>query len=287
MKKIGILGLIFYLLGMRKKSLLIFKLRGGLGNQLFQIAGVSNISHGLNFNILFYDGDVRMNPRDKLGAASLEFEIYKLFPKNIIIYRPDLLANHLIKALKRINSFNSLLQVVDLDYQLPNSEISVTIAQGYLQNVDHILKIEPTTLDQVFNVSDGITVGPNLCVMHIRGSDALRHSEMTLNASYYREALFRLGVKDGDTIDVFTDDPVHAKRICSQLNQYTFNFLEDQKSFTPAVLLLQLSMYKKIICSKSTLCWWAAYLSHSRNIDSEVISPWVDKLKVDGWIAIG
>jgi hypothetical protein len=286
MKRIGILGLLLYLLGARKKSLLIFKLRGGLGNQLFQIAGVSSNSDGLDFNVLFYDGDVRLNPRDELGASSLEFEIHKLFPKNVIVYRPDYFANQLIKALRRIKSFSYFLQVVDLDYQSPNPEICVTIGKGYLQNVNHVLDIKPTTLHLVFRVTDGITVGASLCAMHIRGSDALRHSEMLLNASYYREGLLRLGAKNGETIDVFTDDPVHAKKICSQLNEYTFNFIEDHNSIAPAALLLQLSMYKKMICSKSTLCWWAAYLSHSRYADSKIISPWVDKLRVEGWIAI-
>ena len=284
MKKIGFIGLLLYFLGIKKKSLLIFNLRGGLGNQLFQIVGVSSHSKSQNLDILFCDSDVRMNQRDRDGAVSLEFDILRLFPKEVMVYRPTWVTAHLVRFIKKIEFLSEHLKSIDLDQEKISPDIRITLAKGYLQDINHVLEAQESTLTQIFEVSTEIMADPQSCAMHIRGGDALLHSEMILSESYYHRALIALGAKADQPIDVFTDDHLYAKKICSSINQYSFNFVEINKQIPPAKLLIQLSSYKRIICSKSTLCWWAAYLSQLRDTNAMIVSPWSDKLRAKGWI---
>ena len=100
MRVIGLVGLLQHLfVRPEKKPIRIFLLRGGFGNQLFQIAGISHFSRINNFNVIFCDSDVRLNPRDRTNRNSLDIDFSSWFSPDVSIYKSSKFLNLVVRVL--------------------------------------------------------------------------------------------------------------------------------------------------------------------------------------------
>ena len=82
----------FTFLGPEGQSMGILILRGGLGNQLFQLSGGLYFQKRLSFQCLIYDFDLRLSSRDNflpryqnLNLHETEFDVFRYISKSIML----------------------------------------------------------------------------------------------------------------------------------------------------------------------------------------------------------
>jgi hypothetical protein len=158
--------------------------------------------------------------------------------------------------------------------------------QGYLQNAQFPKAIPTDTLKRTFDQAKAETPKPGSIAIHIRAQDGLQNSAMVLSLDFYRSGLMYLGANSESEIDVYSDDISYAKSFCGQLGDLRFNFPEIDLELKSTELLLKIASYNKIISSKSTLCWWAIYISQIRNPNAVIVSPWESGLHVESWVRL-
>ena len=273
--------------GAGSRNIRIFLLRGGLGNQLFQIAGAASLSMKHNFDVIFCDSDVKKNPRDRKFGSILELNFDLWFSKKVNVYKSSAGTNLLVRFFRsrKIPLSPTYFSQCDIDQYRP--QLKWGFMQGYLQNSSFVLRLPPSVAALTFKDFSRKERNDNGIAIHIRAQDALKRKEMYVDLSYYQNALRFLHAASETKIDVYSDDLEYAKILCSEIGNYNFNFPEQDSALNPIDLLITISMYDKIISSKSTLCWWACYLSVSRNPLSIIISPWNNDLHLSAWHSIG
>ncbi len=287
MHKTNLLKLWSYLFWPNKsRKLRIYLLRGGLGNQLFQIFGIAKLASSSDFDVIFSDYDVRINPRDKKGASSLELNVESLFSRDCLLHKADWSINLFIRILNKRIIGNNHISRINLDHERDDFGKSVGIVYGYLQNSETIKSFCEQSVRSVFNFSDNSLPNSAVIAMHIRALDALQHKEMYLDEEYYRKALSEFVGQESATVDVYSDDSSYARMLCSRIGDFEFRFPEEELALEPIQLLAKLSSYNRIIGSKSTLCWWASFLAELTQTNVQVISPWEAHLNLETWTTI-
>lgn len=280
MKIIGLRSFLLYFL--RRRRIRIYVLRGGLGNQLFQIANGIKTAEKFNFDIAFHDVDVKRNPRDQKGAESLNFPFHELTDK-VQVYRCGSSMQILMRILMSRYFKNTLTTNLDIEQLSLNQKNKFGILQGYLQNLGFRESFEDNVISRIIQRPMTDNKGISRIAIHLRARDSLQHPGMSLSKGYYENALRSVVENPDSVVDVFSDDIDFAQDLCQQLDRFQFNFLEQKVSLSATELLWKLSSYEKIISSKSTLSWWACFLASSTRKDTVVISPWDASISLRDW----
>ncbi|CAB4757393.1 unannotated protein [freshwater metagenome] len=286
MRQSSITTLLSYLGRTKTGKIRIFLLRGGLGNQLFQIAGMASLSKSKNFYVVFCETDVKKNPRDKQGAAALSFDVESWFSEQNSVCKSNKIMDFLIRVLRSEKVRKFSLKNINADLAIKYSEITIATIQGYLQSAKFPMAISADIIKETFHQETDELINPESVAIHIRAQDGLQNSAMVLGLSYYRDGLMHVGANSESSIDVFSDDILYAQSFCAQLGNFSFNFPEIDLELSPTDLLLKLASYNKIISSKSTLCWWSTYIAQTRNPGAVIISPWESDLHLENWIRL-
>jgi len=217
--------------------MLVVKLQGGLGNQLFQLAAVETIARETTRNV---------------------YLIEKNSPKTL-----HSVVNYFSSLLSRFNSyplFNGPCSIVnepsyvkhDWTKIIPEGPVCL---QGYFQNWKYISDdfVSKLVLPEC-SIIDGAFI-------HIRGGDYvnhwLHHVDLT---TYYEKAIEHFA--ETTHFYIFTNDIEYAKNFTFlQKIQYTF-VSEDE-----VMALCMMSKCKQGgICANSTFSWWGAFLNPNRTI---------------------
>jgi hypothetical protein len=285
MKKFGLLQALITSKKDKSRKICFFYLRGGLGNQLFQIISLINRSLAEDFDIVFCDQDVRKNPRDKNGALGLKLT-YSVIDSDTEIMQSSRLLNHILRGFRsqRISCLRMPIINLDQSETLPLSKHF--IASGFLQ--EKLEFLDSPNFDRPLNLSKfaNFPKPPARVAIHIRGTDSLSKSEMALTENYYMLALEILTIPRNTDIDVYSDDIQYAKNLCAGIRGYKFNYVEEQVTLNSLELLANISSYENIVCSKSTLAWWAAIFGEKSDLKSIVASPWSNHLHQITWKSV-
>lgn len=273
--------------------MIIIKLQGGLGNQMFQYAfgrylSLKNNSKlvldlsflikrpvGVDYTFRNYElsefdikADIQ-NTTNKLYQNILskiigKFKILQLlnvvkFP--VIIFQKD------FKPLKKYLNFNGNYYLDGFwQSELFFKEFETQIRQ------DFIFKSEIHNQCKSF-VSE-IYHNNSVC-LHIRRGDFLKNKENKnthglCSVDYYKKAINYINENvENPVFFVFTDDFQWSK---SEFKNDNFKFFDFQDFQSNAVLNLQImTQCKHFIISNSSFSWWAAWLSENKN--KVVIAP--------------
>jgi hypothetical protein len=256
--------------------MIIIKLQGGLGNQLFQWAFGKSLSIDLNTEIYF---DLFFLNQNIPGITKRYLELNK-FP----LIKEKSLDIPYEKQLYLINDYTSIETInKNFDYYL----------NGYFQkekyfkhNKDFILKNLKFNTIKNNSFYKSIT-NCNSVSLHIRRTDYLlnQHHHPIQDKTYYDEALSY--IKDYDKIFVFSDDIDWCK---NNLNYKNIIFVTGQSNIEDLILM---SNAKHNIIANSSFSWWSAWINENRN--KTVIAPkrWFgisqednDQMIPDSWIKI-
>jgi len=279
----------------------VFKLQGGLGNQLFIIAAVlhsisrDRVTHKIDTSLFDNPSEIRnfvgWDILRQLGLEDCELQ------KNSKSGDPLV-----IEKLKRFTENDVGLSQMSL----PSHGAYI---EGYFQNFEFykdgifdLSKRINSVINQ--NLANGILTetSPNTAHVHVRRGDYLsmphildHHCQV---ANYYIKALRYLNrMQPLDHIRIFTDDQNFCREeLKDQLTKYFDGSIEvvsdDQEN--PWLEFLSLADAEQMVISNSSFSWWAAMVAyHCRGVKaSKIVYPkkWYKRkehhLHVDDWVEL-
>ncbi len=266
--------------------MIILKLQGGLGNQMFQYAAAKSLSIKLNKHLYVDTSFYRYDP---LREYRLGF-----FPniQELPLELQEKTLNKLYRIKSYLNKINnkkgkvSVYQYVEdfrafnTYYDLTRQKQDIIFLQGYFQSEMYFLTIREH-ISSIFSVKTPFEyndlirkiINTESIAIHIRREDYVKNP---LNANFYWQcdiAYYQRGIAyitKGKTkqlaLFIFSDDIEWVKSNFPKL-EYPIIFFENKKKQHPAISLLLMSKCKHIITANSTFSWWAAWL----NVNSEKI----------------
>ena len=288
--------------------MIIVKLMGGLGNQLFQYAFGSSLAQKLNQEIVydiswFIHERTRSLKLDSLGLA-LKYKtsgnIYVIF-KKLAIYcsaRSKLIRSfkplQLLETVYELKTsfFNTIVKESDFDIEKLNYNKNYYL-DGYWQNLEYFEDIRNLILSSIrfpeFQNAQDLNLKTQICnsesvAIHIRRGDYVsdpwaNQTLGTCSIDYYQKAAEHIMSKHTNAkFFLFSDDPDFVK--------INFRFLPDailvsnnRRSEIDELNLMHLC--KHFIIANSSFSWWGAWLN--QNQEKNVIAPkqWYKNVETD------
>lgn len=269
--------------------MIVVKIKGGFGNQLFTYASAYAISKelqtGLIMDKVIYDLDYFRE--FQLPLLSLKYDkvlIDSYLPDNklkVLIYKTmrKLKLKGFIKTQeKKEFSFDRNLYNLSGDIYL----------DGYWQNYRYFHKyyndlVEMFTPREGFRkeVNDYISKlqGVNSVAIHIRRGDYTTfNGGKCLALNYYNSAMKYFDLKNVHFY-IFTDDIDFCKKNFSNASN-NISYVSEKEKFTDIEEFFIMKECKNFIVANSTFSWWAAYLSKQER-DKKIVAPIVDMWKRD------
>lgn len=228
-------------------------LKGGLGNQMFQIAA----THALalrNYDNSCFNFNSCYTPLQ--GKTSINYT-HTLF-KNI---------NH-----DQTLTFKNIYKEISFNFT-PIEYFDGLLLDGYFQSEKYFLDYQSEIVD-LFTISDFDKEVINQLLMlnkydsttsiHIRRGDYLKHSEThpVCGLSYYTEAMEMFK----DTTFIFISDDIEWVKENFKGNNIIYSPFNDE-----IMDLTLMTMCDNNIIANSTFSWWGAYLNKNKN--KKIIAP--------------
>jgi hypothetical protein len=233
--------------------MIITKIQGGLGNQLFQWAYGKSLSvknnTELRLDLSFYQNQIGNTPR--------QFDLYN-FP-NITKLNSVIDTNNSIPVIDDFN-YKEIKYNDHLNYYLNGYWQS----EKYFLDISEIIKkelsIDDKTNQNLLKYINGDTVS-----LHIRRTDYVTSNgyHPVLPIEYYNLALEI--IEKYDTLLIFSDDINWCKENLSFKNMV---FIENQTNIEDLWLM---SLCKHNVIANSSFSWWGAWLNNNK--DKIVIAP--------------
>lgn len=274
------------------KRLIIVRLHGGLGNQLFQIAAAIYYKDKFHINNIYLDTSSLSNYSTKRNC---ELKFIEPLLKDFIFIPKLNLYLRILSRLRLPKFFNGrILNYFFSSYryspQLISKKIQYIFIDGYFQDSEIAKSLRNkntiklfSKYSYIFNLLRNISNTKKIVGLHVRRGDYLSDKSKKIfkevDLIYYKFATKSFN-KDSIFL-VFGDD--------YKFNDSLIEKLEENKAvfFNSATFNLELHEEFMLLClcdhyiiSNSTFSWWAAFLGYSKG--KRVISPkswYQDKLR--------
>jgi hypothetical protein len=259
--------------------MVISRISGGLGNQLFQYAAGKALATRLGVPFLLDTRWYRNHPERKLLLFDLAIDD-KIASEEEIDLLSGKRASLVSKILKRITSGECVLKENESELLQPFFTIKgPAYLNGYWQSYKYFTDVQPVTADlfrpvstipSVQKIANEIVETKSISV-HVRRGDyvtgkAASQVHGILDDEYYTAALSFLKDKVGDArIFVFSDEIDIARQMFVGDN---FVFVSGVSDLAEMYLM---SLCKHQIIANSTFSWWAAWLN--ANPGKIVVAP--------------
>lgn len=263
--------------------MLVIRLKGGLGNQLFQYAIGYSIAKRLNQKLLLDPSSSSNMTKRKIGILDMKLEFFEVIntnelPKYIEVYKNKYI-NKLIRVLYKNEEYfikkNYLLEtketyIEDLMFRV----FEDIYLDGYFQTPlffaenrkDLIRQLVPNyTPENQYLEEYNKIVNCNSVAIHIRRSDFVdSHNKFhyLLSASYYRKAIdYASRHLKNPVFYLFADDKEWVKKNIG--DEFQLIHLKTEHADIDEMMLMK--NCKNIITANSTFSWWAAWLNVNCN----------------------
>lgn len=267
--------------------MIIIKLQGGLGNQLFQYAFARNMSiennTNLKFDISWYKNS--NNRFFKLNSFNTKIEIAS--NKEVVKYfKKDNLQRKIQKSIDLIKliKFKKIITENDLSFNDKYLNIGKNCyvngywqSEKYFKNIENIIRKEFTLKekinDNLFDIYKLIEKSNSISI-HIRRGDYLSNKYSrkyhVLQTEYYLKTIELITKKiKNPHFFIFSDDIKWAQ---DNLNiNFNKTFIEPELGSKDYEELILMSKCKHNIIANSSFSWWGAWLNN--NTDKIVIAP--------------
>jgi len=275
----------------KRYIMLIIKLQGGLGNQMFQYAFARILAQTNNTNVVL-DGSFFERVEKIPGFTPRAFELGHFNNQYILGTASD------VKSFQQISIINKFKKRLGLNYPKIYKEPSFgfqtdalsikspVYLKGYFQSYKYFIGYEEFIrqlfsfpIDTLDDINKGLLMKINrlnTIAVHIRRGDYVNdeitadyHGSCSLD--YYLEAIKLLVSKNKEfTFVFFSDDSDWVKRQFEDL-PYSKIFIDHNKEENSWKDMLLMSFCRHAIIANSSFSWWAAWLNtHPEKI---VIAP--------------
>lgn len=240
----------------------ILHMRGGLGNQLFQLSALAFYSKYLNFRPLIYDFDLTLSERDDYYPKYRHFDFNQLFghSRQPIVFTEfqSLLMRQILKL---------PVQKVVLNGQIMDNLITKRETPPYFFIIRGSFEEDRFPLElgnlSIFNTISSYKT-PSLArsanvAIHIRVSGYGELSSMEVNNLYkISERLAELGHNE---VDIYSDDiPALLGKVRIK-EGLVANWPENQIKMDSPQLLTALAKYSILVSNGSSISRWANYFA--------------------------
>ena len=278
---------------MKKKSFVIVRIFGGLGNQLWQYAFARNLSIQLNkpliLDISFYKHPLIDLPE----GFKAKFELNKFnLPSDI--YIEDNIYNHSYRFYKYFlrflnnyfkkfffNNQNFLINnFIFENYLYKNKKINIQNLKkgssyfiGYWQSKEYFSKnVKKIQNDlKLKKISTSVKnycnrIKNNYVAIHLRGGDISIEKNYKNTDEIFYHKIFKIlaNKKINFKFHIFTDDVNFAKKFIKKLKIKKYKIISDPKKFTNLEEFYLMQHYKYLIISRSTFSWWTSFLLNNK-----------------------
>tara|TARA_R110001599_G_scaffold11371_1_gene54247 strand:- start:7172 stop:8005 length:834 start_codon:yes stop_codon:yes gene_type:complete len=270
--------------------MIISKVIGGLGNQMFQYAIAHSIAleNSVDFKLDISEFETyelfsyRLNEFNISGDISSEQDIKAVVGKNTFLRG----------ILKRLGLGNHFIERERTIYDSSVFKKGNLYLEGYWQNELYFSKYRKSILKaftpkcsfsgQTIRYGEKIKSTKSVSV-HIRRGDYLKHDEIgVLPLSYYQKAIIFLQSKEPNSIFYFfSNDIAWCKESFKDIDNTVF--IDDTESEIADLWLM--SQCESNIIANSSFSWWGAWLNQNPN--KVIISPtrWmIDNPKNHKWV---
>lgn len=257
------------------KHSLIINLKGGLGNQLFQVAHGISLSKKYNLiplinTYFFYKEKTKRDMNINLLFPEIENVNYYLNPLKLLL--PSFSNNNFIIKEKEFYIYNKI-QNLDLKKNIH----LYGYWQSYLYFEEHSRYILSRINSYFSNIYLSHNVNPQYLAIHIRKSDYLSDKNLKIYINlnkYFNDAVEKALVeKRISKIIIFTDDKQWCiDNLAEFLNLLGIKFIFSNLS-DPLENLYYMSSFENLIMSNSSYSWWAGWLISNNKKNSLVITP--------------
>ncbi len=246
--------------------MIVVKIIGGLGNQLFQYACGYNLARYLNTDL-------------KIDIS--EFEKYKLH--NFTLNKFNISAKYASKKdLEGLNIFKE--KTLNFDSEVFNCDTN-SYLDGYWASEKYFIKSKKNLINEfkVLNNLEDMNLefsklieNSNSVSLHIRRGDYVPNSykEQLLeicDLDYYKRSIDYFKQKGEDyTFFIFTDDKKWV-RDNFKINDFKYYFIEHNDADLNYEDFRLMSLCKHNIIANSTFSWWASWLN--LNTTKIIIAP--------------
>lgn len=271
--------------------MIIIKLQGGLGNQLFQYAYGLKISLLLGQNFYL---DTSLLSGDRIGVTPREFELYPYKISAAVISNDDsksigiVKSPYFIKILTRFNLafrnckyFNEKkFNIFDMELDDPNFSF---VFEGYWQGEKYFNEVQNELREQIgsyqlhpsANSLKHEMLNCNSVALHVRRGDYISNPKAAkfhalCGLSYYKSAMDLIVQHiDFPHFYIFTDDPEWVSVNLS--SKHPLKIVSGLANLTHHDELSLMSSCRHNVISNSSFSWWGAWLNP--NPDKTVIAP--------------
>jgi hypothetical protein len=276
--------------------MIIVRLRGGLGNQMFQYAVSRALTDG---QVVFIDlSFLTQNTisSNHFTARSYELQVFKnlkVSKINQTLLRFLLSESPKYKLLKKLlpKRLKSIKKINDDNFHLKLKYKQILLLDGYFQNPFFFETIRktllkdfkfPTLPENLIEVFNKINKSNHTVGIHVRRGDYLNTTNQTVHGvlpiDYYKKAIEFITNKIANpTYFIFSDDPNWCQ---TDLSFIEINYQVVSGSYPAWADMYLMSLCQHQIIANSSFSWWAAWLNeHEEKI---VIAPktwFVDDLK--------
>jgi hypothetical protein len=239
--------------------MIISKIQGGLGNQMFQYAYGRSLANKNNTKLYldkrFYDGFQ--------GNVVRTFLLDKFHNADVDTLLETIQSNYPINRISDNFNYRLLPRPVDCSYYL----------DGYWQSERYFKEFESVIrhdFSPTFDIIDNILlkypmVGSNCTSIHIRRTDYITSNgyHPVQSLGYYKSAIDIIG--DYDNLFIFSDDIKWCE------DNFHFDNMIFVKDNDDVFDLYLMSLCSNNIIANSSFSWWGAWLNN--NLDKKVIAP--------------
>lgn len=288
--------------------MIIVKLKGGLGNQLFQYAFGRKLAIQNNSELKL---DIGESPEAFHKNTARKFKLDRFNICASIASQEELnqIKNPYGLLSKVLRAFRFwILKKYNIDFEQEQLYVKApAYLDGFWQTEKYFLDIRPLLLDELTlkdrlseaskHINEMIKTSHSSASLHVRRGDYISDSKThkvhgsICTPSYYKEAITAL-VNHVPllTFYVFSDDIEWAKNNLPVPREAVFVSNEGIQDYEELILM---SLCKHHIIANSSFSWWGAWLNN--NPDKIVIAPkkWVNKVPdphpnivPDNWIRI-
>lgn len=272
--------------------MIIVKIKGGLGNQLFQYAAGKSLAEKYNVALKLDLSHIKADPKGAYTKRELELNdfnvVYTEATEEEVKPYISIASNKYLRVLCR--KFPALFKKAyitesgNLFHANFNSYKDNTYLDGFWQSEKYFSAIRPQLLKELtirevlpeaLNVYLQQIKNSNSVSLHVRRGDYVNNQTVnsfhgTMDLSYYENALNSIKAKYSvDKLFIFSDDIVW----CKQNMKFSIDtiFVEFESAVAGSMEMMLMSNCKHNIIANSSFSWWAAWLN--QNNEKMVVAP--------------
>ena len=268
---------------------IVILLRGGLGNQLFQLAAGIYVKDILGREVRFSDIYLRGSP--------LKYRFFGITPRRMMI--GDLLLQNEYEEISIIKFVGlRLMRLMRKSFWTTEGDQTDTIGllqragncsrvlDGYFQDMTLTMQAKEQILARFCMSTEFRNVVPgkprNVIAVHVRFGDYISNQSAKQMHGFTELSYFQNGISFLETgakdvkIEIYSDDIFRARTFFGEFPMETQLRLEFQETKSEISDMARLSSAESLVICNSTFSWWAAWFASNLNNAKVVIPvPWL------------